>query len=503
MSGSSMRNVWSVCLMVAVVAGSGGTQAVWAANDVQNGGMETFTSGVATSWTSYYSGGAPIAWSGDNTYVDSGSFSQKIQLKDTNPRTQNCGLYQTIDASVGDAITFVAKGRTYHNNHNYTGLFIGAKWDGSTTPPVFDGEGQGGTTFFTLSTSGNATSNSVTVFLNAKRNGSAGANQLCWFDTAASYHAYVPPAATANNPMTSSLDVNVNPGSNSTNSNAQYAITIGGGAYTLGTNWVQANGSVSTTAVWQTDATWGTKTVTGLASATTYTFQVRARYSSTTTQETSLGTSANGTTACNVGAPTGAAADTNPICVDGSTTLSATAGSNGDEVWWYTDSCGGTQVGTGSGNQTVSPTTTTTYYARTKNSANGCWSDGCASVTVTVNAKPSTPANPQVSPTSVCAGTQATLSATVGEGETVDWYTGSCTGTLAGSGASLQVTVASIPTTYYGRAEYDHGLRQRYVRDLGGGRYRATGHHAEWRGHEFRLHDQPGQPVHRAGGDLD
>lgn len=69
----------------------------------------------------------------------------------------------------------------------------------------------------------------------------------------------------------------------------------------------------------------------------------------------------------------------NVICYGASTTLTA-AGVSG-VVYWYTGSCGGTQVGTGN-TLTVSPTTTTTYYARNYN--NNLFSDGCASITVVV-----------------------------------------------------------------------------------------------------------------------
>jgi len=86
--------------------------------------------------------------------------------------------------------------------------------------------------------------------------------------------------------------------------------------------------------------------------------------------------------------PTNPAATPASVCVGGCSTLSATPGNGGDQVWWYTQSCGGTQVGTGPGNQTVCPTSTTTYYARTKNSATGCSGSGCASVTVTVVTEP-------------------------------------------------------------------------------------------------------------------
>lgn len=69
----------------------------------------------------------------------------------------------------------------------------------------------------------------------------------------------------------------------------------------------------------------------------------------------------------------------NVICYGASTTLTA-AGVSGT-VYWYTGSCGGTQVGTGN-TLTVSPTVTTTYYARNYN--NNLFSDGCSSITVVV-----------------------------------------------------------------------------------------------------------------------
>ena len=57
--------------------------------------------------------------------------------------------------------------------------------------------------------------------------------------------------------------------------------------------------------------------------------------------------------------------------------MSATVG-NGEEVVWYEGSCGGTVV-----TSPVSPTETTTYYAKAKNTTTGCLSASCAQVTVT------------------------------------------------------------------------------------------------------------------------
>ncbi len=75
--------------------------------------------------------------------------------------------------------------------------------------------------------------------------------------------------------------------------------------------------------------------------------------------------------------PTSISASVNPICKGTSTQLTAN-GAVGT-VYWYTSSCGGTQLTTGNP-ITVSPSSTTTYYARNYN--NSLFSSGCASVTV-------------------------------------------------------------------------------------------------------------------------
>ncbi|RAJ06992.1 gliding motility-associated-like protein [Chitinophaga skermanii] len=74
--------------------------------------------------------------------------------------------------------------------------------------------------------------------------------------------------------------------------------------------------------------------------------------------------------------------------------------------------------------------------------------------TVTVNEASTTP-TVSAPPASICAGTSATLSITagsVGTGGNWTWYSGSCGGTLIGSGPSVTVT-PSVTTTYYVRAE--------------------------------------------------
>jgi hypothetical protein len=107
------------------------------------------------------------------------------------------------------------------------------------------------------------------------------------------YRAYVPGTPLVGAAGATSLNVKLLPDCNTPNTAAQYAISIGGGAYTLGNHWVQANGAVGTTPAWQTAATWGTRTVTGLVTGTSYTLAAQARYSGTLTQPTVLGPGAS------------------------------------------------------------------------------------------------------------------------------------------------------------------------------------------------------------------
>lgn len=81
--------------------------------------------------------------------------------------------------------------------------------------------------------------------------------------------------------------------------------------------------------------------------------------------------------------PTSISASSSTICNGNSTTLTAN-GAVGT-VYWYTGGCGSTQIGTGS-SISVSPSTSTTYYARNYN--NSQFSSGCASATITVNSAP-------------------------------------------------------------------------------------------------------------------
>lgn len=103
--------------------------------------------------------------------------------------------------------------------------------------------------------------------------------------------AAVPNAPIVNNPTLSTIDVAISGGANP--SNTTYAIAVG-------SQYVQANGTLGASPVYQTAATWGTKTVTGLTESTEYTFTTIAR------------NGANVNTAASAGATISTLANTDP-----------------------------------------------------------------------------------------------------------------------------------------------------------------------------------------------
>ncbi len=81
--------------------------------------------------------------------------------------------------------------------------------------------------------------------------------------------------------------------------------------------------------------------------------------------------------------PTSISSTYNILCNGASTQLTANGAAG--TVYWYTGSCGGTQVTTGNP-VTLSPAASTTYYARNYN--NSQFSAGCASISIVVNPRP-------------------------------------------------------------------------------------------------------------------
>ncbi len=105
---------------------------------------------------------------------------------------------------------------------------------------------------------------------------------------------------------------------------------------------------------------------------------------------------------------------TSTICAGQSTTLTVVGGNASSQ--WYTGSCGGTLVGTGT-SITVSPATTTTYYVG--NAATTCSPvSSCIPVTVTVNPPP---IMTSVNAATICSGGNVTIPLTSNFGTSYTW----------------------------------------------------------------------------------
>jgi len=122
------------------------------------------------------------------------------------------------------------------------------------------------------------------------------------------------------------------------------------------------------------------------------------------------------------------------VCSGSTTTLSAMV--TGSRIYWYTGSCGGIQAGIGN-TLSVSPVTTTTYYAKALDTVTGCWSEGCGVVTITVgNPIPQTIAGT----TPICAGSTTTWSSTTTGGT---WTSSNPTTALIHNSIGLAIGISA------------------------------------------------------------
>ncbi len=148
------------------------------------------------------------------------------------------------------------------------------------------------------------------------------------------------------------------------------------------------------------------------------------------------------TPASNSSAPTGASANPNPICPAQASTLSVSGGSLGSGAnWnWYSGSCGGTFVGSGS-TIVVNPSSTTTYYVA---AVGTCNTTSCASVVLNVGGTQGVPGAPS-GPTTVCNGSTQNYTTSGSAGATsYNWTVPSGAVINSGQGTtSISVTFGS------------------------------------------------------------
>jgi hypothetical protein len=145
---------------------------------------------------------------------------------------------------------------------------------------------------------------------------------------------------------------------------------------------------------------------------------------------------------------------TNTICSGNNTTLSVSGGSLGSAAnWqWFSGSCGGTLVGTGT-SISLNPGSSTTYFVRASGTCN---TTSCVSRSITVNSLSQAPVGiSEISGTnSICEGLSTTLNVTGGSLGTAanwEWFSGGCAGTAIGTGNSINIS-PTANTTYYVRA---------------------------------------------------
>ena len=214
-------------------------------------------------------------------------------------------------------------------------------------------------------------------------------------------------------------------------------LSVNGGSLGTGASWKWYSGGCPGTLV-------GTGTSISVSPGSTTTYYVRAEGSCNTTGCAQVTVTVNTPST----APSSASASPTSVCGGGATTLTVGGGSLGTGAsWkWYSGSCGGNAVGTGS-SISVSPTSTITYFVRAEGACN---TTGCAQVTVTAGSNSIAPSSATANPNPTCGG--ATLltqnGGSLGTGASYMWYNGACGGTLIGTGPTLSVSPSST-TTYY------------------------------------------------------
>ena len=203
--------------------------------------------------------------------------------------------------------------------------------------------------------------------------------------------ANVPDAPTVDGVTATSLDVTVN-------ANANPAITEFCIYETSNAKFVQLNGSLGATEVWQTAAAWGTITLNGLSTGVTYTFKVKARNGENV--ETAYGPETSATTCLNP--DNGGTIDAAQTICYGDTpnalsSISEASGFGGTlEYKWQlstTDAVSGFSDISSSNSSTYTPgsLTTSTWYKRlARVDCKADWTDAVESnvVAITVNPLP-------------------------------------------------------------------------------------------------------------------
>ncbi|MDD2766025.1 MAG: trypsin-like peptidase domain-containing protein, partial [Opitutaceae bacterium] len=277
-------------------------------------GSITMTATTATDATtppvSYYfdfvtggSGGTDSSWQSSTTYTDSGlaantSYTYAVKARDS-AATPNETSYSANNetATLIETPTGVTFGTVTNSSIvlNAGGAFTNLTTDSSGL--YFDSTttgGDGGINAWVQTTTDTATSlspdTSYTFQVKARNQNSV---ETAYGSTASKVTlANVPTAPTLSGATRTTLGLNVNANGNPTATVFAVQCTAAAPSDSAWVGkYVSATGTPSASAVWRTDAQWGTTTVTGLESCTSYTFAVKARNSESV--ETAFGAGAS------------------------------------------------------------------------------------------------------------------------------------------------------------------------------------------------------------------
>ncbi|MBL7833260.1 MAG: hypothetical protein JNK18_04870 [Cyclobacteriaceae bacterium] len=134
-------------------------------------------------------------------------------------------------------------------------------------------------------------------------------------------------------------------------------------------------------------------------------------------------------------------------CGPGTVTLSATPGSGGDKVRWYTVASGGTYFSEAATYTTGTISTSVTYYVETW-STSASMAGPRVAIVAGYGAVPGAPAS--VTPASLCGSGPLTLSATAGtNANTIRWFSSPVGGDTVRTGLSLTTPSLRSPVMYY------------------------------------------------------
>jgi len=378
----------------AVTAYNGGTQC---------GGSRTLTAGGGTNGTIYWQGttsnGTSTATPSTNQTVSSGTYYFRAR--------NGCGWGTEGSAAV--TINLVPSGVTASGGGTFCGSTSISASGGTGGTIYYQGTTSNGTST-ALGGTPQTVSSSGTYYFRSRS--SAG----CW-----------------GTESSAAVTINVTPG----------AVSVSGAGTYCNSTILTATGGTNGTIYWQGTTSGGTSTVTStnpqtVSSTGTYYFRSRSAAGCWGTEGSASVTINTSSTA-----PSGITGTTT-ICNGGATTLTQSGGALGTGgVWyWYSGSCGGTFISSGSASITVSPGSTTSYYVRAQGTCN---TTTCASATVTVNSVPG-------GVTTYNGGTQCggsrTLTAGGGTNGTIYWQGTSSNGTSTGTPSTNQ-TVSSSGTYYF------------------------------------------------------